>query len=455
MRYLPLTEKDRKEMMIKVAVNSVDSLFTSIPENYKITEGIGLSEALMESELLSKLERLSNKNKTFDDIKAFIGAGIYNHYIPVAVDHIISRSEFYTAYTPYQPEISQGTLQAIFEFQTLISQLFDMEITNASMYDGATSLVEAILMAKRVNRKNKAVISSAIHPEYRETLTTYFANEEYLEIPISEEGITDIDDLISEINPETTAVVIQYPNFLGNIEDLPKIRKIMDENAPKALLIVVVAEALSMGLLTPPGTFGADVVVGEGQSLGLTPSFGGPGIGLFSCKAKYLRKMPGRIAGETVDKDGEKAFVFTISTREQHIRREKATSNICSNHSLNAVAVAVYLSLMGKEGIREVALSNFYNTQYAIKILSQFPSIFKIKYGKKVFNEFVIEFNDEIDVELFYDKLFKEKNILLGLPLKKFYPEESKSLLLNFTEQTSTKDIDDFTKNIIEVIGEL
>ncbi len=455
MRYLPLTEKDRKEMMIKVAVNSVDSLFTSIPQNYHITDGMGLEDGMSESELLKKLEDLSSENKTFDDIDAFIGAGLYNHYIPAAVDHIISRSEFYTAYTPYQPEISQGTLQAIFEFQTLISQLFDMEITNASMYDGATSLVEAILMAKRVNRKQKALISSAVHPEYRETVATYFHQEEYSEIPYTEDGTTDVDNLISLIDENTTAVVIQYPNFFGNIEDLAKIRSILNENAPKALFIVVVAEALSMGLLTPPGTFGVDVVVGEGQSLGLAPAFGGPGIGLFSCKAKYLRKMPGRIAGETVDRDGERAFVFTISTREQHIRREKATSNICSNHSLNAVAVAVYLSLMGKEGIKEVALSNFYNTQYAIKILSQFPSIFKVKYGKKVFNEFVIEFNSGIDVKLFYDKLFKEKNILLGLPLKRFYSQEANSLLLNFTEQVSTKSIDNFAKNIIEVIGEL
>jgi glycine dehydrogenase subunit 1 len=455
MRYLPLTEKDRKEMMIKVAINSVDSLFTSIPESYHINQGIGLKDGLSESELLKKMEALSLKNKTFDNIKAFIGAGLYNHYIPVAVDHIISRSEFYTAYTPYQPEISQGTLQAIFEFQTLISQLFDMEITNASMYDGATSLVEAILMSKRVNGKNKSLISKTVHPEYRETVATYFNNNDYTEISYTEEGITNIEELISQLDNETTSVVIQYPNFLGNIEDLPKIRQIIDEKSPKALFIVVVTEALSMGLLTPPGSFGADIVVAEGQSLGLSTAFGGPGIGLFSCKSKYLRKMPGRIAGETVDKDGERSFVFTISTREQHIRREKATSNICSNHSLNAVSVAVYLSLMGKEGIKEIALSNFYNTQYAIKILSQFPSIFKIKYGKKVFNEFVLEFESSIDLKLFYDKLFREKNILLGLPLKKFYPKEEHALLLNFTEQISTKDIDDFAKHIIEVIGEL
>jgi len=330
-----------------------------------------------------------------------------------------------------------------------------MEITNASMYDGATALVEAILMSKRVNRKNTALISKAVHPEYRETVATYFSDDEYTEIPTTEEGITDIDNLISEINNDTTAVVIQYPNFFGNIEDLSKIRKILNENAPKALFIVVVAEAISMGMLTPPGSFGADIVVGEGQSLGINPAFGGPGIGLFSCKAKHLRKMPGRIAGETVDKDGERSFVFTISTREQHIRREKATSNICSNHSLNAVTVAVYLSLMGKEGLKEVALSNFYNTQYAIKVLSQFPSIFKVKYGNKVFNEFVIEFAEGINLKDFYDKLFKEKNILLGLPLKRFYKEESNSLLLNFTEQVSSKDIDNFAKNIIEVLGEL
>jgi glycine dehydrogenase subunit 1 len=323
------------------------------------------------------------------------------------------------------------------------------------MYDGATALVEAILMSKRVNRKQKALISTTVHPEYRETIETYFNDDEYSEIPYTKEGITDTDNLISQIDKDTTAVVIQYPNFFGNVEDLTKIKSILNEQAPKALFIVVVTEALSMGLLTPPGTFGADIVVGEGQSLGLTPSFGGPGIGLFSCKAKYLRKMPGRIAGETVDKDGERSFVFTISTREQHIRREKATSNICSNHSLNAISVAVYLSLMGKEGIKEVALSNFYNTQYAIKILSQFPTLFKIKYGKKVFNEFVIEFNEGIDIELFYTKLFKEKNILLGLPLKKYYNQESKSLLLNFTEQISTKSIDKFAKNIIEVIGEI
>jgi len=452
MRYLPLTKKEHLMMLEKIGIDSVEDLFDSIPISSKLKSKLNLKAPMSESELLDYMENLSFKNKTFNNTKSFIGAGSYNHYIPTAINHMLLRSEFYTAYTPYQPEISQGTLQAIYEFQTLISQLFDMDVTNASMYDGATSMTEAILMAKRVYKKgSKTLISSLVHPEYRDTATTYLGREEFKVLP-QKEGVTDLDILEESLDKETTAVIIQYPNFFGNIEDLETVRTLINEKAPKAMMIVVVAEPLALGALTAPGSFGADIVVGEGQSLGIPTSFGGPGIGLFSCKAKHLRKMPGRLVGQTVDLDGKRSFVLTLSTREQHIRREKATSNICSNHSLNAVAVSIYLSLLGKEGIKEVSLANIYNTQYAIKMISQFENI-ELKYGKKVFNEFIIEVKD-IDSTLLYEKL-KERDVLLGLPLKRYYPKETDSFLLNFTENTSAKTIDKFVQILIEVIGEL
>lgn len=450
MRYLPLTQQEKEKMLQKIGVNSIDELFKSIPDGAKYKNNLPLDIPMDEISLINHLSELASKNKTFKNLKAFIGAGCYNHYIPTAVNHILLRSEFYTAYTPYQPEISQGTLQAVFEFQTLICQLFEMDISNASMYDGATATTEAIMMANRINDKSKVLMSQAVHFEYRETATTYIGSENIKEIPYTSKGVTDFEVLSKELNEDVSCVVVQYPNFFGNVEDLQELRKMIDTKAPKALMVVAVAEPMALGMLTSPGKFGADIVTGEGQSLGIPPSFGGPGLGLFTCKSKYLRKMPGRLAGETVDKDGKRGFVFTISTREQHIKRENATSNICSNHSLMAVSCAIYLSLMGKQGLKEVALTNFYNTQYAIKVLSQFSNI-KIKFGKKVFNEFVVQFDNSLDVKSIINKL-QSKNIIFGFNLENFYPNEKNSFLLNFTEKTTQKDIDDLAKNLLEIM---
>ncbi len=440
-------------MLQKIGLTSIDELFRSIPQETRFKGCLPIDAPMDEQSLLQHLSDLASKNRTLKDYKSYLGAGCYNHYIPTAVNQLLLRSELYTAYTPYQPEISQGTLQAIFEFQTLISLLFEMDVTNASMYDGATAVTEAVLMAKRVNGKNKTLISSLLHPEYKETIFSYIGKEGVKEIKYNESGVTSLEELEAELNEDCSSVIIQYPNFFGSIEDLKAIRKLIDRKAPTALMIVAIAEASSLGLLTPPGRFGADIVAGEGQSLGIPLSFGGPGVGLFSCKSKYLRKMPGRLAGETVDKDGKRGFVFTISTREQHIRRESATSNICSNHSLMAVATAIYLSLMGKNGFKEISLTNFYNTQYAIKMLSQFSQL-KVKYGKKVFNEFVIEFDNSIDAQEVYSELLK-RNIVFGLPLKKYFSSAKNSILINFTEKTSQKEIDELVKKLVEVIGGL
>jgi len=351
-------------MLAEIGVQNIDELFNSIPDSLRLGDTLlGLPRSLSESELTDYLTRMQKKNTT--DYSTFLGAGAYRHFSPVLIDHLISRGEFATSYTPYQPEVSQGTLQAIYEFQTMICLLTGMEIANASMYDGASALAEAVVMSNRINRRTEFLVSRAVHPEYRKVTETYTqgSNFSLKEIPFDDKGKTDLSAIIGNLTENTSAVVLQSPNFLGTVEEYAALKDTLDENG--TLLIVAVAEALSLGILQAP--HGADIVVGEGQSLGLPVSFGGPYVGFFATRKKFLRQMPGRLAGETVDQNGERAYVLTLSTREQHIRRERATSNICTNQGLCALAATIFMSTLGKQGFRELAVLNLRKANYCKK----------------------------------------------------------------------------------------
>ena len=439
MPYIPHTEKDIKEMLNAIGIASVEGLFNSIPDSLKIKETLNLPPALSEQELLRELTELSRKNATAGEYVSFLGAGAYHHYIPSLVNHLISRSEFYTAYTPYQPEISQGTLQAIFEYQTLICQLTGMEVGNASMYDGASATAEAVLMARRINNKPDIVLSSALHPEYREVIRTYLAKNDagIKEVPYcTEKGKTLPEAVEQAIDASTSCLVIQHPNFFGSLEDVKTISEIVHKN--NSILIVAITEPISLGLLKPPGELGADIVVGEGQSFGNNLNFGGPYLGFFATLDKYLRQMPGRLVGETVDKKGQRGYVLTIATREQHIRREKATSNICTNEGLCALTASIYLTALGKKGLMDMAKLNLSKAQYLKKGLANIKGV-KIAFTAPTFNEFVIETEKEPDVVI---KALLKKGIITGPSLKRFYTELAKHMLVCVTEMNTKKDMD-------------
>src|SRR5882724_89833 len=402
-------------MLNSIGLNKSAELFASIPDDLLLREHLNTPAALSELELLSRFERMGQRNAGRGRV-SFLGGGAYSHYIPTIVDHIISRSEFFTAYTPYQPEISQGTLQAIFEFQTLVCQLTGMEVANASMYDGSTALAEAVLMAERVTKRSKVVACGAIHPEYLEVITTYVqhAGIELLQSPLdSETGqASDATDLLDD---KTAALVVQSPNFFGCIENVAAL--VEKAHSVGALLIVAITESISLGLLKSPGACGADIVVAEGQSFGVPLSFGGPYVGLFATLAKYARQIPGRLVGEAYDKEGRRGFVLTLATREQHIRREKATSNICTNEGLIALATTVYLETMGRRGIQEVAEQCAQKTAYASQRIAQVPGLSLPLSGSR-FNEFVVRgpvASDEI-----LSRLGNEKGIEGGLALSRF-----------------------------------
>ena len=424
-------------MLHQVGLNSADELFDSIPRHLRLTRNLNTTPALSEIELLAGFEQLATRNPGAQRI-SFLGGGAYQHYIPTIVDHIISRSEFFTAYTPYQPEISQGTLQAIFEFQTLVCQLTGMEVANASMYDGSTALAEAVLMAERVTKRSKVVACGAVHPEYLEVITTYVqhAGIELLHAPIdSETGQTSgALDLLDE---KTAALVVQSPNFFGCIEDVATVAE--KAHAVGALLIVTVTEAMSLGLLRSPGACGADIVVAEGQSFGVPLSFGGPYVGLFATREKYARQIPGRLVGEAYDKEGRRGFVLTLATREQHIRREKATSNICTNEGLIALATTVYLETMGRRGLQEVAAQCAQKAAYAAKRISELEG-FSIPYTGPRFNEFVVR--APVDAKQLLARLASERNITGGLPLSRYYPDRPNEFLVCATEINSRAEID-------------
>ena len=417
-------------MMKTVGVNSLDDLFKTIPDDCRCNGELNLPEALTEWELNDHVDGLCSSMAVSPEYKVFMGAGSYEHYIPVSIKHLLARSEFVTSYTPYQPEMSQGTLQAIFEYQTLTARLLGMEVANASQYDGASALAEALLMAIRISRRNKVAVSRLIHPNYRRVIQTYFAPTDYdlVELPYLPDGTTDpaaIDDL-----DDLAAVAAQSPNFFGCIEKLQTIGDIAKQK--KALTVVGFSEPMAYGMIKNPGSQGADIVAGEGQSLGIPRSFGGPALGMFAARMKYVRNMPGRLVGQTVDVDGNRGFVLTLATREQHIRREKATSNICTNHSLCALASTMYMSALGGTGIKELARLNYDKCEYLKAELRR--AGFRIPFEQATFNEFVVDFGDGFDKT--HERLISDK-IIAGLPLECYYPELANHYLLWVTETIS------------------
>lgn len=442
MRYLPHTSEDITTMLRKVGVNSLDALFSTIPEECRRTADLDLPEPLSEWELNAHMDALAGSIAVSPQYKSFLGSGCYDHYIPEAVKHLLSRSEVYTAYTPYQPEISQGTLQTIYEYQTLITRLLGMEVTNASLYDGASGLAEALLMAIRTTRRNKVAISRLIHPLYRRVVQTYLAPTgcEVVELPYLSNGRTDLNGL--DNLDDLAAVAVQSPNFFGCIEDLKNIGEKVHADG-KTLFVTCFTEPLAYGMLKSPGSCGADIACGEGQSLGIPRSFGGPGLGVFATKHKYVRNMPGRLIGQTTDKNGKRGFVLTLATREQHIRREKATSNICSNQGLCATAATMYMAFVGGTGFRELAALNRDKAHYLKSELQK--AGFTISFDSPTFNEFVVEFSDGFEAT--YDRLLAKK-IVAGLPLVPYFPELANHYVFCVTETSSKADMDALVKEV-------
>ena len=442
MSYLPNTEDDVRRMLATIGIDSIEALYERIPEELRSKGALDLPEPLSEMDLVAHLEALSRKSRSSRCSDSFLGAGCYDHFIPAVVRALAGRSEFYTAYTPYQAEISQGTLQAIFEFQTLVCQLTGMEVANASMYDGASSLAEAVLMANRINGRPRAVLSMAVHPEYRQVVSTYVggAGIELVEIPEDDTGRTDADQAARMVDGETAALVVQSPNFFGSVEDLRPLVQATQKH--DALLIAVVNEPVSLGILQPPGAFGADIVVGEGQAFGIPMSFGGPHLGLFATRKSFVRKMPGRLVGETVDKEGRRGYVLTLSTREQHIRREKATSNICTNEGLCALMATICLAALGPRGLEELARLNLSRSEYAKRRISGLPG-YSLRYTAPTFNEFVVE--APVEAERLVEEL-AEQGFHAGVPLGRFYPGMERSLLVCVTEQTGCDAIDRYVE---------
>ncbi|HDP2596129.1 TPA: aminomethyl-transferring glycine dehydrogenase subunit GcvPA [Staphylococcus aureus] len=443
-RYIPLTEKDKQEMLQTIGAKSIGELFGDVPSDILLNRDLNIAEGEAETTLLRRLNRIAIKNITKETHTSFLGAGVYDHYAPSVVDAMISRSEFYTAYTPYQPEISQGELQAIFEFQTLICELTDMDVANSSMYDGMTSFAEACILAFSQTKKNKIVVSKGLHYQALQVLHTYAkTRKEFEVVEIDLDGtVTDLKKLEAAVDDETAAVAVQYPNFYGSIEDLEKIHSFIEDK--KALFIVYV-NPLALGLLTPPGSFGADIVVGDTQPFGIPAQFGGPHCGYFATTKKLMRKVPGRLVGQTQDDEGNRGFVLTLQAREQHIRRDKATSNICSNQALNALASSIAMSALGKQGIYDIAVQNIEHANYAKQ---QF-----IKKGFEVldgtsFNEFVVKFDKPI--QQVNEELVKY-NIIGGFDLGVVSDDFKNHMLIAVTELRTKDEIDTF----VEKAGEL
>ncbi|HDG2649169.1 TPA: aminomethyl-transferring glycine dehydrogenase subunit GcvPA [Staphylococcus aureus] len=443
-RYIPLTEKDKQEMLQTIGAKSIGELFGDVPSDILLNRDLNIAESEAETTLLRRLNRIASKNITKETHTSFLGAGVYDHYAPSVVDAMISRSEFYTAYTPYQPEISQGELQAIFEFQTLICELTDMDVANSSMYDGMTSFAEACILAFSQTKKNKIVVSKGLHYQALQVLHTYAkTRKEFEVVEIDLDGtVTDLKKLEAAVDDDTAAVAVQYPNFYGSIEDLEKIHSFIED---KKALFIVYANPLALGLLTPPGSFGADIVVGDTQPFGIPAQFGGPHCGYFATTKKLMRKLPGRLVGQTQDDEGNRGFVLTLQAREQHIRRDKATSNICSNQALNALASSIAMSALGKQGIYDIAVQNIEHANYAKQ---QF-----IKKGFEVldgtsFNEFVVKFDKPI--QQVNEELVKY-NIIGGFDLGVVSDDFKNHMLIAVTELRTKDEIDTF----VEKAGEL
>jgi glycine dehydrogenase subunit 1 len=441
MRYLPLADTDRHEMLRAVGAASIDELFVDVPEAARLRDKIdGLPDHLSEMAVERELARLSRRNLVAGDVPFFLGCGAYKHHIPASVDHLIQRGEFLTSYTPYQPEIAQGTLQALFEFQTQVARLHGCDVANASMYDGSTACWEAIGMARRITRRGKAILSSGLHPHYVSVARTMarFTGD------VLEAGLPDLGPepdtarLLDSIDGETSCVVVQYPDILGRIGDLSALAERAHEKG--ALLVAVVTEPVALGLVRSPGEMGADIVVGEGQSIGVGLNFGGPYVGLFATRDKYVRQMPGRLAGETVDAEGKRGFVLTLSTREQHIRREKATSNICTNSGLCALAFSIHMTLLGEKGLRRLAEANHRSACEAAERLAGLPGVELV--NETFFNEFTLRLPKEARPVV---RAMAEKGVLGGVSLGRLYPGEEaleKGLVVAVTETSTAEDVE-------------
>lgn len=444
-RYLPDTKQDQEEMLEFLNISSVDELFKDIPSKIRLEGELNIPEADPEPVLMKKMTELASRNKDSNQYPTFLGAGTYDHYIPSVVDHMISRSEFYTAYTPYQPEISQGELQAIFEFQTMVCELTGMDVANSSMYDGFTSLAEAASLAVASTRRSKVLVSKGVHPESRAILNTVAKGQGYTveEVSLSSD-VTDLEQLKVQTEKDTAAVIVQYPNFFGSIEDLEEIKRIIEE---KGALFIVSANPLALALLQSPGKLGADIVIGDMQPFGIPMSFGGPHCGYFAVKQKFMRKIPGRIVGQTNDEQGRRGFVLTLQAREQHIRRDKATSNICSNQALNALASSICMSALGKQGIRKMAQLNIEKADYMAKSLQK--KGFNIVNKSAFFNEFVVELSrpvKEVNAKLI------ETGFIGGYDLGIDYGYENQ-MLIAVTEQRSKEEINQFAEVLEAVVN--
>jgi glycine dehydrogenase subunit 1 len=453
MGFVPHTPEDEKEMLAAIGVASVEGLFSaSIPDALRLQRDLALPPAMPECRVRAHMDALSMRNVTTGCTCSFVGAGIYDHYVPAAVGAITSRSEFYTAYTPYQPEVSQGTLQAIFEFQTMVARLMQMEVASASLYDASTALAEAAGMALRVFRgkRPRLVFAGAHHPEYLQVVKTQLvdAAEAVQVVPAGSDGRVDGAALQAAMGPDVAALFVQSPNFLGIVEDLEGMRKVADAHG--SLLVASFCEPLAFGLLKPPGALGADIAVGEGQSLGMPPSFGGPLLGLMTARKEFVRSMPGRLVGKTSDRNGEQCFVVTLATREQHIRRAKATSNICTNEGLCALSAAIYMSLLGNDGFRKLAEVNHRTALYLASRLSAIRGVTLPYAGSPWFNELVVELPVEAAG---VHREMATRGFVAGVPLSRFYPGADRRLLLAATEMNSRACIDRFCAALADVVG--
>ena len=452
MRYLPLTQPDREAMLATIGAKTIDDLFVDVPAIAQLDGPIrNLPMHASELAVERHMTKLAKKNLAAGDAPFFLGCGAYRHHVPASVDHLIQRGEFLTAYTPYQPEIAQGTLQMLFEFQTQVARLLGTDVANASMYDGSTACWEAIGMARRITKRGKAILSGGLHPHYvsvAKTMAKYTGDHLETSLPtLSAE--TDIDSLIAAIDDDTSCVVVQYPDILGRIADL---RPLADAaHAKKALLIAVVTEPVALGALKSPGEMDADIVVGEGQSIGVGLQFGGPYVGLMGCKDKYIRQMPGRFCGETVDAEGKRGFVLTLSTREQHIRREKATSNICTNSGLCALAFSIHMTLLGEAGLRALAVTNHAGAVAAAERLAKVPGVELVNDG--FFNEFTLKLSKEARPIV---RALADNGILAGVSLGRLYPDVAdlaNGLVVAVTETTTTEDVETLASALEEALA--
>jgi glycine dehydrogenase subunit 1 len=443
--YLPNTAEDVQEMLQAIGVESTDELFLSVPESLRLKNELNMPQAKSEIEVRGIMNELAGKNTSIDELVCFLGAGSYDHYIPSVIRHLVSRSEFYTAYTPYQPEISQGTLQSVFEYQSMICALTGMEVSNVSMYDAATSAAEAAILASVQTKRERVLVSRTLNPEYIKVLETYlkFRNVE-MDYLAEKDGVTDLEDLKAKLSGNIAGVIVQYPNFYGVVEDIRPLEEAIHEN--KSLLIMSV-DPIALGVLKSPGELKADIVVGEGQALGQNLNYGGPVLGFMTASTKLMRKMPGRIVGQTLDRDGKRAFVLTLQAREQHIRRFKATSNICSDQTLNSITAAVYMATLGKEGIKEVAVQSFKKAHHTANLLTA-SGKYELLFKHPFFKEFAVKC--PVPVETLNAKLL-EKGILGGFDLKKCNPDLGDAMLIAVTENRTMEEIQKFVEIMEEI----